>query len=106
MPDSSIATTAFPVANSLAANDSFIVLHNNSGTTNTCLISVENALSNSVFDLTVAAGRSFAIAGSFTPANSSANGVTGTVTWDSSYLYVCVANNTWGRIALSKSPTW
>lgn len=36
-----------------------------------------------------------------TPANSSANGTTGTIAWDASYVYICVANNTWKRTALS-----
>lgn len=36
-----------------------------------------------------------------TPASSSATGTEGTVAWDSSYVYVCVANNTWKRAALS-----
>lgn len=35
------------------------------------------------------------------PANSSANGTAGEVRWDSSYVYVCIATNTWKRSALS-----
>lgn len=38
-----------------------------------------------------------------TPANSSATGVAGQLAIDSSYIYYCVANNTWKRAALS---TW
>ena len=38
-----------------------------------------------------------------TPANSSATGNQGELCWDSSYLYVCIATNTWRRIAHS---TW
>lgn len=37
------------------------------------------------------------------PASASATGVAGTWAVDSSYLYVCVAANTWKRTALS---TW
>jgi len=36
-----------------------------------------------------------------TPANSSATGNQGEICWDSSYLYVCIATNTWRRISLS-----
>ena len=36
-----------------------------------------------------------------TPANSSATGTTGTIEWDSSYIYVCTAPNTWKRCSLS-----
>lgn len=38
-----------------------------------------------------------------TPASASAAGVAGTVTWDSSFIYVCVATNTWKRIGIA---TW
>jgi hypothetical protein len=38
-----------------------------------------------------------------TPANSSDTCEKGTVTWDTSYWYVCVATNTWKRTAIS---TW
>jgi hypothetical protein len=36
-----------------------------------------------------------------TPASSSDAGTTGQIAWDSSYLYVCVAPNTWKRAAIS-----
>ncbi len=38
-----------------------------------------------------------------TPANSTATGLQGNITWDADYIYVCVANNTWKRAAIS---TW
>lgn len=37
------------------------------------------------------------------PTTSGSTGITGTITWDSSYLYVCIATNTWKRTPLS---TW
>lgn len=37
------------------------------------------------------------------PASATAPGVTGTVIWDASFIYVCVATDTWTRAALS---TW
>ena len=40
------------------------------------------------------------IAQSFTPATSSDPGVIGDITWDSSFIYVCIAANTWKRTAL------
>ena len=46
---------------------------------------------------------SIGITGPTTPANSSATGVTGTIVWDSNYIYVCVATNTWKRVAIA---TW
>ena len=46
---------------------------------------------------------SFIISNSTTPATSSATGTTGTIAWDSSFLYCCVATNTWKRVAIA---TW
>lgn len=37
------------------------------------------------------------------PATSSSTGVAGTFAYDSSYLYICTATNTWKRVAIS---TW
>lgn len=107
MPDASVSTVNFPVTNNLNFSDSLVVLYTSNGVTNTCIVSLENALANSVFDLLVASGRNLILAGPATvPANSSSNGVKGTISWDASHLYVCVANNTWGRVNLSLSPSW
>lgn len=38
-----------------------------------------------------------------TPSSASATGVAGSVCWDSSYIYICTATNTWKRVAIS---TW
>lgn len=38
-----------------------------------------------------------------TPATSSDTGTTGTIEWDSNYIYVCIAPNTWKRVAIA---TW
>ena len=35
------------------------------------------------------------------PSSSTASGVQGTVTWDSNYIYICVATNTWKRVSIS-----
>lgn len=39
----------------------------------------------------------------YTPSASASAGVTGTITRDASYLYVCTATNTWERVAIA---TW
>lgn len=41
--------------------------------------------------------------GSNAPASASASGTAGDITWDANYIYVCVANNTWKRVAIA---TW
>lgn len=53
-------------------------------------------------DLSLNPGGSVLI-GTQTPASASATGTAGTVTWDSSYIYVCTASNTWKRAAIA---TW
>lgn len=37
------------------------------------------------------------------PASAAAAGVAGQIEWDSSFIYVCVATNTWKRVAIA---TW
>jgi len=37
------------------------------------------------------------------PASASATGTAGTISWDSSYIYICTATNTWKRVAIA---TW
>lgn len=38
------------------------------------------------------------------PTSSSAAGVEGDVAWDTTYIYVCTATDTWSRVALD--PSW
>ena len=45
----------------------------------------------------------FRIVTAETPASASATGAVGTICWDTSYIYVCTATNTWKRAAIS---TW
>lgn len=40
---------------------------------------------------------------SSTPASASATGTAGTITYDSSYIYICTATDTWKRVAIA---TW
>jgi hypothetical protein len=46
---------------------------------------------------------SIKIRNSFTPASATDTGQAGTIAWDSSYIYVCVAQDTWKRVAIG---TW
>jgi len=38
-----------------------------------------------------------------TPASASATGTVGTIAWDTGYIYVCTATDTWERVAIA---TW
>jgi len=51
--------------------------------------------------LTIASGKKFKILGSRTIASATSSGQEGEICWDSSYLYICVATNTWKRIPLT-----
>jgi hypothetical protein len=48
-------------------------------------------------------GETLTVATSKTPSSASDTGTTGMIAWDSSYIYVCTATNTWKRAAIS---TW
>jgi hypothetical protein len=39
-----------------------------------------------------------------TPSAANAAGVTGTIAWDSGFLYVCINTNTWKRVAIATWP--
>ena len=54
-------------------------------------------------DLLDVNGKTIRVRSSRTPASATAAGATGSICWDSSYVYVCVDTNTWKRAALS---TW
>jgi hypothetical protein len=56
--------------------------------------------SNGNFAIT---GNTVNIPVSRTPASAAATGTAGDICWDSSYIYVCVATDTWKRVAIS---TW
>lgn len=51
--------------------------------------------------LTIASGKKFKILGARTIASATAAGEEGEICWDTSYLYICVATNTWKRIPLT-----
>ena len=41
--------------------------------------------------------------GGSTPSGPTATGVTGTITWDANYIYICTSTNAWKRVAISSS---
>ena len=53
------------------------------------------------FNALATTGDNIRIDTSQTPASSSASGTKGEFAYDTSYIYVCVATNTWKRVALS-----
>lgn len=41
---------------------------------------------------------------SATPASATATGTVGTISWDASYIYICIATDTWKRVAIATWP--
>lgn len=82
--------TELPTAANVASSDRLLILRDPAGvpsvrTVNVSIFAANLQISNSV------------------PVGPSSNGQAGTIRYDSSYIYVCIANNTWKRAALS---TW
>jgi hypothetical protein len=86
MPSSSAQGIYYTPATGGAANILSVV-----GTVTSTLVSVTNS------------GVPGLVLGTSTPTTSSATGTAGSIAWDSNYIYVCVATNTWKRVAIS---TW
>lgn len=91
MADDSRKVSQVPTAANVAATDRVLVLRDPSGNASVRTVNVNILAANLTFSNSV-------------PANSSANGIAGTIRYDSSYIYVCVANNTWKRASLSSWP--
>mgnify|MGYP003351067272 CR=1 FL=1 len=90
MANQAIRVANLAIASSLARTDRLVVLTNPSTTANVKTVNVDTFVANLSLSNSV-------------PANSTSNGYTGTIRWDSDYVYICVANNTWKRASLS---TW
>lgn len=89
MTDNSKKVSEIPTAANVALTDRVLVLRDPSGTPSVRTVNVNifaaNLVTNSI------------------PTDAGAAGTPGWIRYDSSYIYVCVANNTWKRAALS---TW
>lgn len=82
---SEVTISSLPVANTLSANDRLLVLVNPStnAVVKTVTVSTVRTLSNAI------------------PTSNTANGTQGQLAYNNTHLFVCVANNTWGRVALT-----
>jgi hypothetical protein len=68
----------------------------------TAVATFANASGNLTLPFALAVTGLVSVGGS-TPASAAATGTAGTITWEASYIYVCVATNTWERVAIA---TW
>lgn len=97
MVDRAKKVTQLPTATSVTGDALLIVVTDPSGTSNTKHISATNLLTNS------SNVRATSIKGTTVPATANATGTAGEIRYNSTHIYVCVANNTWKRADLS---TW
>ena len=98
--------TDLTAASSIAGEDVLGFVDDPSGTPTNKKITINEIFAavpaNTVFSGSMAvAGANLQILTTATPANSTAVGVAGSVQWDTSYLYVCTATDTWKRITLT-----
>lgn len=95
MAERAKSVTELPTLSAAASTDLLVII-DKSGTANTKSITVGNFLTNSVsasVDL---------LKTTTAPANSTATGTRGGIRFDNDYLYVCIAANSWKRIALTE----
>jgi len=81
------------VATTLSANDRVVVLVSPSTTANVKTITTSN-FANSVAAKLIS---------NSVPSSNTSNGVPGQIAYNNNYIFVCVANNTWGRASLTLS---
>ena len=88
-----VKISELPVANTLSANDRVAVLANTSGSATVKTITTTN-FANSVAAKLIS---------NAVPASNTSNGVAGQIAYDSAAVYVCYANNKWGKATLTLS---
>jgi|TARA_E500000318_G_scaffold48006_1_gene45180 hypothetical protein len=87
MANTAKKTSELTVAANVATTDRFLIVRDPSGTPSTRTVTLSTVGANLILSNSA-------------PANSTANGLAGEVKYDTSYLYICVSNNTWKRITL------
>jgi len=90
MADNSKKVSELPTASNVASTDRVLVLRSPASNASVRTVPFSDLSANIIISNSV-------------PANSSSNGTAGTIRYDSSYVYICTANNTWKRASLS---TW
>ena len=88
MADNSKKLSQLPTASNAASTDRLLILRDPAGSPSTRTITVAAIGANLVFSNSV-------------PANPNSSGIAGTIRYDSDFIYVCVANNSWKRSTLS-----
>lgn len=87
-----------------ASGQNTSVQFNDSGLSGGSLGFTFNKTTNNVTIANTLSVASIRFTASNPPTNANDPGLAGTITWDSSYIYVCVATNTWKRVAIATWP--
>jgi hypothetical protein len=87
--------TELSASNTVAASDLLVIVTDPSGSPTTKKVTALN-LANSLADHANTVVKKVAV-----PANSTSTGIINQVAWDANDIYICVANNTWKKIALT-----
>lgn len=90
MADNAKKVSGLPVANTVASTDRVAILADPAGVPIVKTAPLAALAANLTFSNSA-------------PATSSSNGVAGTIRYDNTHIYVCIANNTWMRASVT---TW
>jgi hypothetical protein len=88
MADNSKKISELVIASGITGSDRIVILSNPNSNAEVKSVTLDTISANIQLNGSV-------------PATSSANGVAGTIRFDTNYIYVCVANNVWKRSPLS-----
>ena len=87
MADNSKKVSELAIASNVASTDRVLILRSPSANASVRTVPFSDLCANVIVSNSV-------------PANSSSNGLAGTIRYNSTHIYVCVANNTWKRASL------
>jgi hypothetical protein len=88
MADNSKKVSELPTTSNVASTDRILVLRSPASNASVRTIPFSDLSANILISNSV-------------PANSSSNGLAGTIRYDSNNIYVCVATNTWKKVAIA-----
>lgn len=88
MTDNSVKVSQLPTAANVAPTDRVLVLRDPAGTASVRTVNVNIFAANLQMSNNA-------------PAAPTSNGSPGNIRYDADYIYVCVANNSWKRMAIS-----
>ena len=88
MSDGSKKVSELPTASNVASTDRVLVLRDPSGTPSVRTVPFSTLSANLIISNTA-------------PATATSSGLKGTVAYDNTHFYVCIASNTWVRTTLA-----